>query len=104
MCLVPLVNLRTLLVLVGLLSLSALAGCVEDECRLACRHLIDDCGFERPDYSVEDCKEGCFSYVTHYEDEWQAAESRRAVRCVMTASCDDLNEGMACFDEAVYVW
>ena len=101
---VPLVSIRSLCIAAILLALLALSGCAEDECRLACRHLIDDCGYERPDYSVEDCREGCLDYIDHYEDQWQQAESRRSVRCVMPSSCEDLTEGMACFDEAVYVW
>ena len=71
---------------------------------MACRHMIDDCGLERPDYSVEDCSSGCQGYLAHYDDEVQAADSRRSVRCVINASCADLREGMPCFDEAVYVW
>lgn len=82
----------------------ALPACSGDECTAACRHLISDCGIERPNYSIEDCSSGCDKFIEHYSDEWQAAESRQAVRCVRNASCDDLREGIPCFDEAVYVW
>lgn len=81
-----------------------LPGCSSDECTAACRHLISDCGIEKANYGVEDCSVGCEGFLAHYEDEWQRAESRQAVRCVMNASCDELRGGTPCFDEAVYVW
>ncbi len=86
------------------LVVALLAGCSGDECTAACRHLISDCGIERPDYSIEDCSTGCDKFIEHYSDEWQASESRQAVRCVMNASCDALRGGTPCFEEAVYVW
>ena len=92
------------LCLLSLLAAVALAGCSSDECTMACRHLIGDCGIERPNYSVEDCSAGCNKFIEHYDDEWQEKESRQAVRCVARASCTELREGMPCFDEAVYVW
>ncbi|MEE2828885.1 MAG: hypothetical protein VX498_06835 [Myxococcota bacterium] len=85
-------------------SVLLLAGCTGDECSAACRHLINDCGVERANYGVEDCSAGCEQFIDHYRDEWQASESRKAVRCVRDASCDELQDGMPCFDEAVYVW
>jgi hypothetical protein len=104
MHLVPLVTLRFTIVLSLLTALALLSGCAGDECTLACRHLIDDCGLDRPSYSVEDCSSGCTKFIEHYEDEWQQRESRQAVRCVANASCSELLEGMPCFEEAVYVW
>jgi hypothetical protein len=80
-----------------------LAGCGPD-CRAACRHVLLDCGIERPDYDVDDCEEQCSSYVDHYEDDWQKEQSRASVRCVRNASCDELRSGTPCYDAAVYVW
>ena len=42
----------------ALLALALLAGC-DTDCRLACRHMMDDCGIERPDTTIEDCTAQC---------------------------------------------
>lgn len=84
--------------------LVGLAGCTDDECRRACRHMLDDCGVEKVGYNVEDCAVQCARYIEHYSDDWQAREARRSVTCVADASCDELRAGTPCYDEAVYVW
>ena len=80
-----------------------LSGC-EPDCRNACRHLLDDCGVERTDWGIEDCTSGCQAYLDHYEDDWPKEQSRAGVRCVANSSCDELRGGVACYDEATYVW
>jgi len=80
-----------------------LAGC-EPSCRDACRHVLEGCGVERPQYSVEDCRLQCEAFLQHYEDDWQKADSRAAVRCVAAAPCEDLRSGTPCYDAAVFVW
>jgi len=95
---------RSLLPLLFACLLVGLAGCTSDECRRACRHMLDDCGIEKAGYNVEDCTVQCERYVEHYSDDWQAKEARSSVTCVADAACDDLRTGTPCYDEAVYVW
>jgi len=66
--------------------------------------MLEECGVDRPGLDVEDCNRQCSSFLTHYEDDWQVAESKAAVRCVSNASCEDLRAGTPCYDSAVYVW
>jgi len=90
-------------VLLALAVVALLSGC-EPDCRQACNHLLEDCGVDRADYGVENCTSQCSAFLDHYADDWQRAESRKAVRCVNNASCEELQAGTACYDEAVYVW
>ncbi len=53
---------------------------------------------------VDDCTRQCTRFLEHYEDDWQAPQSRASVRCVNQASCEDLRTGTPCYDETVYVW
>lgn len=85
------------------LGLPLLGGCTP-ECSQACSHLVDDCGIDRPGYSEEHCTTQCERFLAHYDEKWQRDKSREAVRCVRNASCDELNSGMPCYDEAVYPW
>ena len=94
---------RLVHLLVLLLGVAALGGCQPD-CRRACRHMLEECGVDRPGYDVEDCTRQCSAFLTHYEDDWQVAESKAAVRCVNNASCEELRTGTPCYDPAVYVW
>jgi hypothetical protein len=98
------VAIRSLFASLLIVGVLALSGCASDECRRACRHMLDDCGVERAGYNVEDCTVQCERYVDHYEDDWQAKEARQSVTCVANARCDDLRTGTPCYDEAVYVW
>lgn len=105
MRLVPLVIvlLRTLPFVALFFVSASVAGCAPS-CRDACRHMLEDCGIERADWGLEDCTVGCERYLAHYEDDWQKTESRDAVRCIRNSSCDELQGGTPCYDEAVYVW
>ena len=84
--------------------LGGLLSACSPDCRGACRHMLEDCGVERPDYTVEDCTAQCEQYLAHYDDDWQRSESRSAVGCVKQADCAELRSGTPCYDEAVYVW
>ena len=86
--------------LTGMLCMS---GCGPD-CRAACRKMLEQCGVDRPGLDVDDCTRQCTSFLTHYEDDWQVAESKAAVRCVNRASCEELRSGTTCYDPAVYIW
>lgn len=79
------------------------AGCGPD-CRAACRHMLEECGVERPSMDVDDCTRQCSRFLDHYEDDWQASQSKASVRCVNRASCEELRTGTPCYDETVYVW
>ncbi|HCP46089.1 MAG TPA: hypothetical protein DIU15_08615 [Deltaproteobacteria bacterium] len=83
--------------------LLVVVGC-EPDCRQACSHVVDDCGIDRPNYGQEDCTIQCERFLAHYDDEWQRDKARQSVRCVRTATCEELASGMPCYDEAVYVW
>ena len=87
----------------AVLCLALLAG-YDPSCRDACSHMLEDCGVDRADYGVEDCRKQCERYLEHYSDDWQRSESRQAVRCVTAAPCEELRNGTPCYDEAVYVW
>ena len=84
-------------------ALLCMAGCASP-CRLACRHMLEECGIERPGYDVEACDRQCESYLDHYSDEWQTKEAHASVRCVNQAPCEDLQTGTPCYDDAVYIW
>lgn len=86
-----------------LLATLLVTGCGPD-CRAACRHMLQECGVDRPGMDVDDCTRQCTSFLDHYEDDWQVAESKQAVRCVNQASCEELRTGTPCYDAAVYVW
>lgn len=96
--------LRAAAVLVATLLLLVLGtGCGPD-CRASCRHMLEECGVERPGMDVDDCTRQCNRFLDHYEDDWQAPQSRASVRCVNQASCEELRTGTPCYDETVYVW
>jgi hypothetical protein len=97
-------RVQTLLLPLLVILLVGLAGCTSDECRRACRHMLDDCGIEKAGYNVEDCTVQCDRYIEHYSDDWQVKEARRSVTCVADAPCEELRAGTPCYDEAVYVW
>ena len=80
-----------------------LPGCAPD-CRRACRHMLEECGVERPGYTVDECESECNRFVQHYDDDWQRSEARASVNCVINASCSELQTGTPCYDPAVYVW
>jgi hypothetical protein len=88
----------------ALVLASLLLSACGPDCRAACRHMLEDCGVDRPGLDVEDCTRQCSSFLNHYEDDWQVAESKAAVRCVSQATCDELQTGTPCYDPAVYVW
>ena len=96
--------LRRLGILV-LLVLAAVvgAGCGTD-CRRACEHVLEECGVERPGYSIDDCEAECGRFLTHYEDRWEEGVAEDAVTCVRTTACADLRSGTPCYDAAVYIW
>ena len=91
------------LLLIALIATVGFAGCAPD-CRASCRHMLEECGVDRPGLDVDDCTRMCTGFLTHYEDDWQVAESKAAVRCVQRASCEELRTGTPCYDAAVYVW
>ena len=92
------------LLVAAALLLGILASACSPDCRGACEHMLQDCGVERVDYTVEDCTQQCEQYLLHYDDDVQRAESRSAVSCVKNADCSELRSGTPCYDEAVYVW
>ena len=78
-------------------------GCGTD-CRRSCEHMLDDCGIERPGYTVDDCEAECGRFVAHYEDRWEEDYAKDSVTCVRRTACADLRSGTPCYDAAIYIW
>jgi hypothetical protein len=89
--------------LVAAFALSMASGCSTD-CRRACEHVLEDCGQDRPGYTVDNCEAECGRFLTHYEDRWEEDNAIASVTCVRQTACEDLKTGTPCYDGAVYVW